>query len=249
MPTAPSNGYAWRGRRACSCVIDAVADYERQVKHPLTIFQACYSFARASAGTHSGGGALDTVSLPDYKIKIASAMGFWPSNRYRSQGFDPHAHWVLFGCPHMHSGLRYQESELRHGRNGLAGRGRDTFRNLRPRNPITYKAWKAKQVDVTAKVRRILKKTPLETLTVAGINRARRGGWTSRYTYYVQKYLRNAGFYKSPLDGKWGQSTQAALNNFRRSLGWKEADSIGPIGMTSLTLLRKAGKGSKRIAP
>jgi hypothetical protein len=247
MPQAPSNGYAWRGRRACLCIIDATADYERLARSSLSgyIYQAAYSFAAASAGTHSRGGALDTITLTDRGIRISRTIGFWASNRTRWQGFTPHAHWILFGCPHAHPSLRYQESELRAGRNGLAGRGRDN--QWRPGKIRTYRQWKAAQGP--SPIQKLLKRKPLKRLTVEGINNARKGGYLSRYTYYVQKYLRTAGFYKSPIDGRWGQVTQAALNNFRRSLGWPEKDCVGPIGISSLTLLKRAGKGGKPIRP
>lgn len=247
MPTSPARGYAWRGFRACQCVIDATADYERLAKSSLVgyIYQACYSWAKASAGTHGKGGALDTVQLTDRGIRIASSIGFWPSNRFPYQGFTNHAHWVLFGCPHAPPGLRYQESELRDGRDGLVGRRADIHRKLRPGKHLTYRQWKTAQGPTP--IHKLLARRPLKALTVAGTNKARRGGYLSRHVYYVQKYLRAAGWYKSPIDGRWGHATQAALNNWRRSLGWPEADSVGPIGMTSLTLLRKAGKGKKTI--
>jgi hypothetical protein len=248
MPIAP-NGIAWRGRRACQCVIDATADYEKLVRSSLIgyIYQACYSFADASAGTHSKGGALDTVHLTDHGIRVASSIGFWPSNRFRWQGFpSDHCHWVLFGCPHMASGLAYQESELRAGRDGLAMRRKDIHAAQRPRPIRTYRQWKNLGKD---------------TLTIGGkqypniayvsaywVNNRRKTGKMSRHVYIVQVWLRRLGYYKGPLDGRWGKVTQAAIDNFRRKhLGLTGADALGAVGLYSLSKLRDAAKSPRTV--
>lgn len=245
-------GIPWRGRRACQCVIDATADYEILTKGSLVgrIFQACYSFAAASAGTHGKGGALDTIQLSADQIKAASSIGFWPSNRFPYQGFDPHCHWVLFGCPHMAEGLRYQESEMRAGRDGLRGRRKDIHRGLRPRLILTYRQWKLSQTPLVEGTLLIGGKVykDVDPIEVSKINAARGRKSVSVEAWYVQSWLRKLGFYRSIVDGQWGPVSQAALNSFRRSLGWPESDCIGDIGWSSLTRLHIKAGSSKHIS-
>ena len=79
-------------------------------------------------------------------------------------------------------------------------------------------------------------------LTAAATIRAAKGGYVSRYTYYVQKWLIALTYYDAAADGRWGNVTQAAYDTFRRHIdpAWPEADCIGLPGITSLTLLRNA---------
>lgn len=251
MPSTSSRGYAWRGRRACQCVIDATADYERLARSSLTgyIYQACYSFAAASAGTHGGGGALDTVPLTDRGLLISRTIGFWGNNRTRGQGFSmDHGHWVLFGCPHAPAGLRFQEAELRKGRNGLANRGRDT--GPRPSKILTYRQWKATQAAAVKKGYIRIGSTvqkDLVRMSVGTTNRCRARRIHARETWYVQRWLRTTGHYKGTIDGRWGPVTQAAFDRFRRGLGWPARDCIGPVGLSSLTRLAKAAGSTKPV--
>lgn len=250
-------GIAWRGRRACQCVIDATAEFEARSKYSLLrrIYQACYSFAAASAGTHGGGGALDTVSLTNSLTLTGRTIGFWPSNRYRSQGFSmAHAHWVLFGCPHAPAGLRYQESELRAGRNGLAGRGRDTF--PRPARVQTFRQYMAGRYAAAsgggggqASLLIMGKKyEPISTVSLWWVNYALRTGKFSRHIYWLQVWLRKAGYYHAVLDGKPGKVTQAALDNYRRkALGYTAAQSKGPTGLGTLQRLRDSANSSLKL--
>lgn len=247
-----SNGYAWRGRRACQCVIDATEAYEALTKGSMTkgeIYQGSYSWAKKSAGTHGLGGALDTVSLSDQRIKVASAIGFWPSNRV-PPSFDPHAHWVLFGCPHAAGGLKSQERQLRDGLNGLKSRRADPHRRLRPDRIVTFKQWSAARAAAAPPTYVVLAngvKLRDRRMTVVAANVARRKGKRSIYTYWVQTWLRRLKFYPAVIDAKWGPVTQAALDNFRRSLKWPEKDCIGPLGVTSAARLAKAAKTSKPV--
>jgi hypothetical protein len=157
---------------------------------------------------------------------------------------------VLFGCPHAPAGLRWQESELRAGRNGLARRGRDD--GPRPTRILTYRQWKAAQITSADGVRKLTingKTYPwIGSVSVFWINAARATGKVSRHVYWVQVWLRKLGYYKAPLDGRWGKATQAALDNYRRhGLRWPRADWGGPIGIDSLTRLRDAAHSSLKV--
>jgi hypothetical protein len=95
-----------------------------------------------------------------------------------------------------------------------------------------------------------------KALKVSSTVKAAKGGYISRYTHYVQKWLIALGYYKAKDDGRWGSVTQAAFDNFRRNIRppWPESDCIGIPGITSLTLLRNAavkalGKDQLQVIP
>jgi hypothetical protein len=249
MPSSPSNGVSWRGMRACLDVIDAVNDYEKLAGSSLRgyTFQACYSHAAPSGNTHAGGGAIDTVQLSPRGIRIASSIGFWPFNR--GKPFIKHAHWMLLFCRHASQALKDQFHEVLRGGDGLVGNRPDAHRSLRPNPVVYYHDWKLAQnrPDEMLIGKHWYKKIPV--VTVTAINRARKGKWVSRYVWFVQAWLRKVGYYKSPLDGVWGHSTQAALDHFRRAHHMTGANAIGPIGPESLKLLHDAAKSKKPISP
>lgn len=95
-----------------------------------------------------------------------------------------------------------------------------------------------------------------KAVKVSSTVKASQGGYISRYSYYVQKWLIVLGYYKATDDGRWGPVTQKAFDNFRRNIRppWPESDCIGIPGITSLTLLRNAavkatGKDQLEVVP
>ena len=247
-------GIAWRGRRVCQCVVDAVADFEVRRSIIRNVFQGGYNGGagkvRASAGTHDGGGVIDHEQRSQADHLAARSIGLVVNNRDRFEGFDPHAHTFVSGCPHMAAGLRFQDSEYRAGRNGLANRRKDRF--PRPDRITTYAAWRRRRIAAAKAGDKLLiagKEYPnIGAVSVHWVNRARKTKGRSRHVYIVQVWLRKAGTYKGPLDGKFGASTQAALDNFRRKrLKWSAADSVGPLGISSLRALRAAAKSTRIV--
>lgn len=81
-----------------------------------------------------------------------------------------------------------------------------------------------------------------KALKVSSTVKAARGGYTSRYTHYVQKWLIALDYYRATDDGRWGPVTQRAFDTFRRNIkpAWPEPHCVGVPGITSLTLLRNA---------
>ncbi|WP_156821102.1 hypothetical protein [Microlunatus phosphovorus] len=81
-----------------------------------------------------------------------------------------------------------------------------------------------------------------KALKAASTIKAARGGYVSRYTYYVQRWLIALDYYHSAHDGKWGTLTQKAYDEFRSNIRpeWPPQDLVGLPGITSLTLLRNA---------
>lgn len=246
------SGIAWRGRRVCQCVIDAVNEYEKQSTPwkllSSWIFQGCYNTSvLASAGTHDLGGVIDSIVFNLTQTKRARTMGLISNHRTVAQGFRaPHNHVYVLGCPHASLGLKFQMSEYYAGRNGLASRARD----LEYRPPVIrtfrqYMAWKYATSYVWIGGS---KYTDVKTVSVAAVNGRRFKTGVSVPVYWVQVWLRKLGYYKSPLDGKWGNATQAAMNNFRYyKLGLRGSDAQGSVGLYSLTQLAKRAYAKKAV--
>lgn len=247
----PNGRIAWRGRYACQCLIDLIADYEAQHGR-VTTWQGSYSNGSLSAGTHSGGGAWDGAPYTEKAIRELRRRGAFASHRV-PPAFDHHTHLVIVGCPHLAGGAKYQVSEYRAGRNGLANRRRDTgFGGYRQRTWPEYKRLaRLEKLHRTGKALVIRGKAykPITVVRVDAINknRAARGAYVSRHVYWLQAWLRKAGFYKAPLDGRWGKVTQAALDNYRRAR--KLSRTAGSAGIDSLTRLRDAAGSKLKVAP
>lgn len=98
-------------------------------------------------------------------------------------------------------------------------------------------------VDTTTGIKRVfvLLGQPA-AVKLSSVLKARKVGNTSRYTFYVQSWLTALGYYKGPIDGRWGKVTQAAFDTFRRNIKpkWPESDCVGAPAITSLALLRNA---------
>jgi hypothetical protein len=116
--------------------IDALLLAERLLGYPLHIMQGSWSNAAASAGTHSGGGAID-VSIEDdngnllpevQQVAIVRAMrqaGWRQWRRTPAEGFVYHAHGILAGDPLVSPSAADQLTQWNAGLNGLANRGPD----------------------------------------------------------------------------------------------------------------------------
>lgn len=115
----------FRGFPACEClaawlpVYEAVLLRRGVIKRNIDIAQLNGNAAK-SAGTHKGGAA-DVWQTQREAVQVAREMGAAAWARTRAQGFDPHIHLVLNGCPH-NAAARYQIDALAQGYNGL-GRG------------------------------------------------------------------------------------------------------------------------------
>lgn len=91
-----------------------------------------YSHASASAGTHSGGGAIDLMhkswSVKDYDevVKQMRKVGFAAWHRTPQQANWPrHVHGIAMGCKDASDGAKAQMVAYLKGRNGLAVGGPD----------------------------------------------------------------------------------------------------------------------------
>src|SRR5262245_14271308 len=95
---------------------------------PLALTQGSYTNANpGSAGTHSGGGALDirttnlTTPEDDRLVLTARQLGFAAWLRTPAQGVWPyHLHGIAIGCPDLSDAAARQVTAYKAGRNGLA---------------------------------------------------------------------------------------------------------------------------------
>lgn len=119
---------SFRGKPACSCLVKWLPAFEAELKRRGVIKSSIdvaqlIGGAPQSGGTHSTGGAFDIWQHDATTIRVAREMGAATWARTRAQGFDPHAHGVLNGCPHNRP-ARYQIAALAAGYNGLGLGGR-----------------------------------------------------------------------------------------------------------------------------
>ena len=118
----------FRGKPACRCLVTWLPVYEALllargiIREQLDITQLIGK-AKASAGTHAGGGAYDVLQHSDEALQLAREMGAAAWHR-GAPAFDvEHQHGVLNGCEHNRP-ARYQIDALRAGYNGLGAAGR-----------------------------------------------------------------------------------------------------------------------------
>lgn len=126
--SAPAYAVTFRGLPACPCLAEWLPVFEAEllrrgvVKHSIDLAQLIGG-AQASAGTHSQGGAFDIWQHDETTLWVARQMGAAAWARTKAQGFSPHTHGVLNGCPH-NAPARYQLTAYAEGYNGLGKGGR-----------------------------------------------------------------------------------------------------------------------------
>lgn len=147
----------FRGRRACPCLAEWIPVMEKLaikkgfIKYSFDIAQLIGG-APLSGGTHTTGGAADIWQSMRGLIEMFRMGGAAAFARTEAQGFSPHTHLVLNGCPH-NAPARYQivalETPPHYNGLGAGGRGGlDT--GPYPKNIPTFKqgiAWAKAQLE------------------------------------------------------------------------------------------------------
>lgn len=148
----------FRGKPACSCLIEWLPVYEKEllrrkvIKSNIDIYQLIGG-AAASGGTHATGGAFDIAQTSATAIYVARQMGA-DATWYRPPNWDgaggmPHTHGVLRNCPH-NGPARYQITAVDKGYNGLGhlGMGASSsgvpssrYKDTGPR-PLSGRTWR-----------------------------------------------------------------------------------------------------------
>jgi hypothetical protein len=121
---------------------------EKLAGFKFTVTQGSYTRGvSASAGTHSGGGAIDirTRGLSDKRrIKMVQSLkkaGFAAWYRRISDGFSgPHVHALCIGDKEMHSSARSQVRSFDNRRNGLRNNKPDLTYRPKPKVQFSWAA-------------------------------------------------------------------------------------------------------------
>lgn len=100
---------------------------EKRVGVTFICWQGSYSDGSLSAGTHSGGGALDlnVPADPAMLVRVLRKQGFAAWYRGPGSGFDPHIHAIDIGNKRLSPGAVSQVAKYRAGGDGLAGTNPD----------------------------------------------------------------------------------------------------------------------------
>jgi len=223
---------------------DMLKEVQRRFGKRLTVYQGSYSRGQYSAGTHSGGGAVD-LGIPysakdDLRLlKIMREVGFAAWIRDRRDGFGDHIHGIAIGAPSLG---RVALGQVRDylatpQRNGLRGHARDryAFLNVPKRTWEQYLRLKKKPNKSTY---------PLPagwsfgfTAGEKGINRVRtidgRGKSGYRYTNHIKRIQRKLGVEQA---GVFGPKTQAAVKAWQKKRGITPTGRVGPFTWNKLGL-------------
>jgi SLT domain-containing protein len=97
---------------------------EAKLGKRMSYFQGSWSGAAASAGTHAGGGAVDTgpASYKTSGAMRASGFAAWARGpKFGSGSFSPHVHGIAVGNRNLSGPAAAQVKAFQAGRDGLAG--------------------------------------------------------------------------------------------------------------------------------
>lgn len=142
--TLPGNGYvaapAWQSGDDTRVTFRGVTvnvrtkrmlvEAEELLGFPFRLTQGSYNAGgvAASAGTHDGGGVADIAQSEPVIAGVLRACGFAAWQRFAHEGFAPHIHAVAVGDRDLSRSAAGQVEDFFAGLNGLAGKGRDTYR-------------------------------------------------------------------------------------------------------------------------
>lgn len=181
-----------------------------------------------SAGTHNGGGAIDTRYIGKKNkvvISVCREVGFaiWYRPELWIGGqkeWDDHNHGILIGDREMSDGARKQVQDYFAGLNGLASHARDPF--PRP-NPIPRFIFPLGSVDLS-NVRKEAMKTR---------------GWNSyQGVKLVQRALNVKSGTDLPVDGIFGPRTRKAFGRYEIQVGGDGDGIPGEFALSHLGLSR-----------
>lgn len=221
---------------------DMLKEVQRRFGKRLDVLQGSYNNGRYSAGTHSGGGAVD-LAIPysgkdDLRLlKIMREVGFAAWIRDSRDGFGPHIHGVALGAPQLGSVARGQIRDYmaRPQRNGLKGHAKDRYGYLK----VSVRTWeqylklkkKAKKSTYPLSANRYFGYRAQEK----GIRRLRsidgRGGY-AKHKPSIRRIQRQLGL--APA-GVYGPKTRAAV------MAWQKKRNLAPTGLVNKAIWNRMG--------
>lgn len=143
-------------RRTRSAFLLMERRYRRAGRHwpKLRIGQGSYASGSLSAGTHSGGGAVDVMFAglnPAQRAEVVrqgrrAGFAMWARTGpgWGANGSNDHAHGVLLGHRTASPQAKAQMAAYRNGRDGLAGNLAD--HSWRPKRPRRFSFYKGRPV-------------------------------------------------------------------------------------------------------
>jgi SLT domain-containing protein len=152
-----------------------------------SVTQGSWSHAGASAGTHAGGGAMDTSPPSNKNVGALRSAGFAAWNRgakWGSASFAPHTHSIAVGNHNLSPAAAQQVRDFKAGKNGLAGGGKDNFKDGscsgKAGNCNSYRGMAAKALAANGLGgARNLSKFMTQMKKESGCNPRARNGWDS----------------------------------------------------------------------
>lgn len=243
----------WRGVTLDARTAAMMDEVAKRTKAKITPVQGSYSNGSLSAGTHSGGGAIDihvigysTADILDI-VHVMREVGFaawW--RRLPEWTSAQHVHAIAVGCPDLTKAAAAQVTSLRNGRNGLANNLPDRHADMKL--PVitweTYLAHKSGAVPVVPKA----PAAPAPKKIVA-LAKGVKPGAHDPQVKYLQSELVRTGFLKgggTPTD-YYGPITQGAVAAFQnkypkyKGYGLVKDVKIGSRGFAFLQTLPTKG--------
>ena len=138
---------SWRGKTFDARTRDMLVEAEKLSRVKIVPTQGSYSSSvGASAGTHSGGGAVD-ISVTGLSwtqivalVKSMRRVGFASWYRPANSSWSPHIHAIAIGATDLAPAARRQVEEWKAGGDGLVGTAADPHRDLGVK-PTTWESY------------------------------------------------------------------------------------------------------------
>lgn len=172
----------WRGYTFDSRTVEMLKRAEKISGIYFRPTQGSYSRGSLSAGTHSGGGAVDlsvrglTYAQCEKVVKALRQVGFAAWHRSRAEGpWAAHIHGIAIGGPSLPPVAQRQVLAYKNGRNGLASNRRDKHAHL----GVPFRTWEQykRLVSSVGRVR------------LANLKRGKKNSDVSKFQTALRKYL------------------------------------------------------------
>lgn len=233
--SVPSYAVLFRGRWACPCLAEWIPLMEKVaikrgiIKQNVDIAQLIGG-APQSGGTHTRGGCGDFWQHTSAFVALCEEMGAAAFARTVAQGFSPHTHLILNGCPH-NIPARYQIAAREAGYNGLGAGGRG---GRDPRGKKTLRTFKQ---GITWAKSQLVVTDPLEEVMAMYKNKA-------EFEAAIAKAA-NKGVLESDSIGI--EEPVATAANIKKNPTWKFRSAVVVILREVFTVRNEVRALSKKV--
>lgn len=211
--------------------------YDRVNEHlggKLVIVQGGWSFADASAGTHSLAMCMDFRSWNLTADEIVSGLHFgrdlggtfWP--RTTGDGFDPHIHNNLLGDSPASAAAQAQITQYKAGLNGLANHARDRY----PYRPAVIRDYQYIEDDMFTDADRAMLKAVKDGQDSAKTrDQSERDRDKARFSRIVTKMGQQADLLTTLINSTSDDATKKQLQTAKRDILQALADDPDVTGV------------------